>query len=143
MPRPRLIPCDCYLLWATGRVAKEFPAAASASTPVNGGKRAVHLPLAGNTPVLCYDGTIMMARTQITLEPEQQRRARQRASDLGISLAEYLRRLVTRDLDRPPVLGDVALVFDLGRSGSSAMAQDQGAGIAEAFHSAAKNDRSR
>jgi len=103
----------------------------------------VHLPLAGNTPVLCYDGTIMMARTQITLEPEQQRRARQRASDLGISLAEYLRRLVTRDLDRPPVLGDVALVFDLGRSGSSAMAQDQGAGIAEAFHSAAKNDRSR
>jgi hypothetical protein len=33
----------------------------------------------------CYDGDIMMARTQITLEPESQRRVRQRASDLGAS----------------------------------------------------------
>ena len=38
-----------------------------------------------------------MARTQITLEPEIQRRARQRAGDLGVSFAEYVRRLVARD----------------------------------------------
>src|SRR5437016_6136404 len=45
-----------------------------------------------------YDGDIMMSRTHITLDAEIQRKARQRASDLGISLAEYLRRLVARDL---------------------------------------------
>lgn len=96
----------------------------------------------GNIPS-CYDGAIMMARTQITLEPELQRRARQRASDLGISLAEYVRRLVARDLDRPPVLGDVACVFDLGSSADSEMARNQDARIGEAFHWAAKNDRRR
>jgi hypothetical protein len=37
--------------------------------------------------VLWYDGAIMMAKTQITLETEMQRRARQRANDLGVSLA--------------------------------------------------------
>jgi len=40
----------------------------------------------------------MTSRNQITLDPELQRRARKRASDLGISLAEYFRRLVARDL---------------------------------------------
>ena len=43
----------------------------------------------------------MMAKTQISLETEMQRRARQRAHDLGVSLAEYFRRLVARDLARP------------------------------------------
>jgi len=43
----------------------------------------------------------MMAKTQITLGTEMQRRARQRANDLGVSLAEYFRRLVARDLARP------------------------------------------
>ena len=43
----------------------------------------------------------MMARTQITLETEMQRRARRRANDLGVSLAEYFRRLVARDISRP------------------------------------------
>src|SRR5437879_4717747 len=38
------------------------------------------------------------ARTQITLKPEMQRRARQRAGDLGVSLSEYVRRLLARDL---------------------------------------------
>ena len=38
---------------------------------------------------LQYDGATMMAKTQITLETEMQRRARQRANDLGVSLAEY------------------------------------------------------
>jgi hypothetical protein len=43
----------------------------------------------------------MMSRTQITLPPEQQRLARQRASDLGVSLAGYVRRLLARDLASP------------------------------------------
>jgi hypothetical protein len=75
----------------------------------------------------------MMARTQITLEPEMQRRARQRAGDLGISLAEYLRRLVTRDLGGPQISGDVTSVFDLGSSHPSDMARNKSRMIAEAF----------
>jgi hypothetical protein len=51
--------------------------------------------------MMWYDGAIMMAKTQITLETEMQRRARQRANDLGVSLAEYFRRLLARDLARP------------------------------------------
>jgi hypothetical protein len=40
----------------------------------------------------------MMERTQIMLDAELQKRARKRASQLGISLAEYVRRLLARDL---------------------------------------------
>jgi hypothetical protein len=84
----------------------------------------------------------MMARTQITLEPEMQRRARQRAGDLGVSLAEYLRRLVARDLGGPQISGDVASVFDLGSSDNSDVAGNKSAMIAEAFL-AEKDDRHR
>jgi hypothetical protein len=58
----------------------------------------------------------MMAKTQITLETEMQRRARQRANDLGVSLAEYFRRLVARDLARPETAAHVESIFDLGSS---------------------------
>jgi len=75
----------------------------------------------------------MMARTQITLGPEMQRRARQRAGDLGISLAEYLRRLVARDLGGPQISGDVASVFDLGSSDHSDIARNKSAMMAKAF----------
>ena len=85
----------------------------------------------------------MMARTQITLEPEVQRRARQRASDLGVSLAEYLRRLVARDLGNPPAKADPALVFDLGESRRSDIAKDKDAMIAEAFAAAGAGRRRR
>lgn len=49
-----------------------------------------------------YDGTIMMARTQITLSAEEHRRAKAKAAELGISLAEYFRRLVAQDLSPTP-----------------------------------------
>jgi hypothetical protein len=77
----------------------------------------------------------MMSRTQITLEPEIQRRARQRASDLGVSLAEYLRRLVARDLGSPQPAVDPTCLFDLGSSGGSDVASDKDSMIAGAFHS--------
>ncbi len=70
----------------------------------------------------CDDGDIMMFRTQITLDPETQRRAPQRASDLGVSLAEYIRRLVSRDLEGPGVASNPAVPFDLGSSGGSDVA---------------------
>ena len=75
----------------------------------------------------------MMARTQITLEPETQRRVRQRAADLGVSLAEYLRRLVARDLGNAPAKADPSMVFDLGKSGGSDIAKDKDQMIAEVF----------
>jgi hypothetical protein len=67
----------------------------------------------------------MMARTQITLDPEMQRRARQRANDLGISLAEYMRRLVERDLGAPKAKVDPSVIFDLFNSGGSNIARDK------------------
>jgi hypothetical protein len=75
----------------------------------------------------------MMARTQITLETEMQRRARQRASELGVSLAEYFRRLVARDLTRPRATIEVDRIFDLGHSGGSDIAKDKDAMITESL----------
>jgi len=88
-----------------------------------------------------YDVAIMMARTQITLEPEIHRRARQRASELGVSLAEYFRRLVRRDLGTQARKADVTCIFDLGSSGGSNIAKHKDRMIAEAF--AADFERSR
>jgi hypothetical protein len=85
----------------------------------------------------------MMSRTQITLDPEMQRRARQRASDLGVSLAEYIRRLVTRDLGSVQPKADPAVVFDLGSSGGSDIAREKDAMIAEALASAGRGARRR
>jgi hypothetical protein len=90
-----------------------------------------------------YDGDIMMARTQINLELETQRRARQRANDMGMSLAEYIRRLVTRDLGCPQAAANPAVVFDLGASGGSDVAGNKDAMLAEAFASSGRTPRRR
>ena len=82
-----------------------------------------------------YDGDIKMARTQITFEPEIQRRARQRASDMGISLAEYFRRLVARDLGCWQAAANPAVVFNLGASSGSDVAGNKDSMLAEAFAS--------
>ena len=55
----------------------------------------------------------MNARTQITMDPEMQRRAHAKAADLGISFAEYVRRLVANDLGEPKPSVDVSVIFDL------------------------------
>ncbi|MGH8934531.1 MAG: hypothetical protein ACRDZO_28845 [Egibacteraceae bacterium] len=65
----------------------------------------------------------MVARTQITLDPEDHRRARTRAEQLGISFAEYVRRLIAKDLERPSPTMDPSVVFDLGASHSSDVAR--------------------
>ena len=79
------------------------------------------------------DGYIMMSRTQITLSRELQRRARERAAQLGISLAEYVRRLVARDLGEPEQEVDPSLVFNLGDSGGSDIARDKDALVGRAI----------
>jgi hypothetical protein len=76
----------------------------------------------------------MMSRTQITLSPEAHRRARARAAAQGISLAEYLRRLVDRDLGeevRPAV--DISVIFGLGDSGGSDIANHKDEYVGEAI----------
>ena len=64
----------------------------------------------------------MVVRTQITLDPEDHRRARAKAAALGVSLAEYVRRLVARDLESPRPAFDVASLFNLDDSGGSDVA---------------------
>ncbi len=76
-----------------------------------------------------------MSRTQIALESETERRARQRAADLGLSLAEYVRGLVKRDLETPKTGADISCLFNLGSSGDSDIAANKDAMLAEAFDS--------
>ncbi len=45
-----------------------------------------------------------------------QRRAQAKAAELGVSFAEYVRRLVANDLGEPKPKADISLVFDLGAS---------------------------
>ena len=58
----------------------------------------------------------MNTRTQITMDPELQRRAHAKAAELGLSFAEYVRRLVAHDLGEPKRKADISLLFDLGAS---------------------------
>jgi hypothetical protein len=59
----------------------------------------------------------MNARTQITMDPETQRRAHAKAAELGISFAEYVRRLVAQDLGEAKPKADVSIIFDLVTEG--------------------------
>lgn len=77
----------------------------------------------------------MMSRTQVSLPPEEHRRARARAAELGISFAEYVRRLVSRDLGRDRGTADPQALFDLGDSGGADVARDKRRYVGEAFES--------
>ena len=79
-----------------------------------------------------------MPRTQITLDTEMQRKARERATHLGVSLAEYVRRLVARDIGEPQRIIDPSSVFNLGRSQSDDVAQEKDAMIGQAVATSQK-----
>jgi hypothetical protein len=85
----------------------------------------------------------MMARSQITLDRELQRRARDRAAQLGISLAEYVRRLVARDLGEPRPQADPSLIIGLGNSGGSNIARDKDRMIGEAIEAERQRETRR
>jgi hypothetical protein len=75
----------------------------------------------------------MNARTQITMDPELQRRAHAKAADLGLSFAEYVRRLVAHDLGEAKRSADISLLFDLGASREPTdIARDKDKMLAEA-----------
>jgi hypothetical protein len=75
----------------------------------------------------------MNARMQITLDPETQRRAHAKAGELGISFAEYVRRLLARDLGQPRRKVGISAVFNLVDEGPMTnIARDKDKMIAEA-----------
>ncbi len=74
-----------------------------------------------------------MTRTQLSFERRMLKRARERAAELGISLAEYVRRLVAEDLGALAGPVDPSVIFDLGSSGSSDIAAHKDAMLGGAF----------
>lgn len=75
-----------------------------------------------------------MTRTQLSFDAEQLQGARDRAAQLGISLAEYVRRLVAEDLGEGGRQPSPDSVFDLGASsGRSNVAANKDAMIGEAL----------
>jgi hypothetical protein len=85
----------------------------------------------------------MMARTQISLDPELHRLARTRSADLGLSLAEYIRRLVQDDVGRPRRQADISAVFDLGASRGTDVAKEKDRYIGDAVSTGAVRRRAR
>jgi len=59
----------------------------------------------------------MNERVQITIDPELRERAQRRANDLGISFAEYVRRVLAGDLGPPRSKPDISAIFDLVTDG--------------------------
>lgn len=63
-------------------------------------------------------------RTQIALDDEQHARVKKKASELGVTMAEYIRTLVDRDLGKDNAQAPVASIVGLGDSGGSDIANE-------------------
>jgi hypothetical protein len=70
---------------------------------------------------------------QISLDPELQQKARLRAARLGVSFAEYVRRVVERDLGRARPRRGPSAVFNLGSSDGADVARDKDEMLGEAI----------
>jgi hypothetical protein len=51
------------------------------------------------------------------MDPEMQRRAQAKAAELGISFAEYVRRVIAQDLSEAKPKADISVIFDLVTEG--------------------------
>ena len=71
-------------------------------------------------------------RTQIALEAEQHALVKQKAASLGITMAEYIRRLVDQDLAGGRTNAGVSSIIGIGRSGGSNIAVEGQAATSEA-----------
>ena len=76
----------------------------------------------------------MTTRLQVGLERQVHQRARKRAADLGISLAEYIRRLLAADLASSSQDPDVSAIFDLGDSGGSDIRNEKARYLTDALN---------
>ena len=85
----------------------------------------------------------MMVRTQIMLDGEDHRRAKQRAAELGVSLAEYVRRAVAADLGARPEAVDRSGVIGLFGSGGSDIARHKEAYLIDALEAKLVRGRRR
>ncbi len=81
-----------------------------------------------------------MATSQIAIAPDIFDRARERAAKLGVSVAEYVQRLVARDLGEPGAKVDPLVVFNLGSSGGADVAQHKDGMIREAIEADRRQD---
>jgi hypothetical protein len=76
----------------------------------------------------------MPSRTQVTLDQDLDRRAKSRARSLGISFAEYVRRLIAADLgDDRSKQARISDLFGSGSSGGSHVARDKDRYLGEAL----------
>jgi hypothetical protein len=58
-------------------------------------------------------GVMATVRTQVTFKPKLLRQAQAKAAGLGISFAEYVRRLVANDLGELKRKVDISILFNL------------------------------
>lgn len=72
-------------------------------------------------------------RTQIALDPVRHAQVKQKAASLGITMAEYIRRLVDQDLDGVAPQASPAAIIGLGRSGGSDIAHEGKRAVADAI----------
>lgn len=70
-------------------------------------------------------------RTMIILPNHHHAEAKRKAALEGISLSEYIRRLVAKDLDQPAAAADPSILFELFDSGGSRIADGKQAMISE------------
>lgn len=74
-----------------------------------------------------------MTRTQISLEEELHRKAKRRAEELGISLAELTRRALAKEIGAQRTASeDLSAIFALGASGGSDISRNKDAYLSEA-----------
>ena len=73
-------------------------------------------------------------RTTIALTDHLHAEARRKAARQGVSLSEYIRRLVARDLGKDAPAGDPSVIFGLFDSSGSRIADGKQAMISEAIH---------
>lgn len=71
-------------------------------------------------------------RTQIALDPEQHARVKEKAASLGITMAEYIRRLVDDDLAGVEPAASPSAIIGIGGSGGSDIAREGKRAVADA-----------
>jgi hypothetical protein len=80
-----------------------------------------------------YDGAIIKVRVQFVIDSDLKRRATERAGESGVSFAEYVVKLVERDMALSETKTGIEAIFDLGSSGGSNVAENKRAMIGEAI----------
>ena len=73
-------------------------------------------------------------RTMIVLPDHHHAEAKRKAARQGVSLSEYIRRLVARDLGKDAPASDPSVIFGLFDSAGSRIADGKQAMISEAIH---------